>query len=143
LAVKNTANGLNGLQIKTHASIGAERLVHERLGGRMVRKWIGWQPKRNGSATHSTCWDLGDEPIDNRAVTLGIKLWEKYRGSMTKVQFQNELADYIESLAHHEPSTEPVDYGTARAFPYPIGFFNNMGSIYKGPAYKGPTFPRQ
>ena len=75
-------------------------------------------------------WDLGDEPVDNQAVTLGIKLWQKYKWSLTKAQFQNELDSYIERLSHHDPSPRQVGNDTKSAFPYPVGYFNNKGASY-------------
>ena len=51
---------------------------------------------------------------------------------MTEAQFQNELESYIGRLANHEPSSAKVNDEEIRAFPYPVGYFNNQGNPYKG-----------
>jgi hypothetical protein len=79
----------------------------------------------------ASTWDLGDEPIDNHAVTPGIKLWQKYKDTMTKAQFQNELADYIPRLSHYKPRTRSVDSSIIDAYPYRERYFNNIGNDYK------------
>lgn len=75
-------------------------------------------------------WNLGDEPMDHDAVTLGIKLWEKYGAGITRTQFEAELAGYISRLARHAPRTRPVELDVARDWPYPVGYFNNRGNPY-------------
>ena len=76
-------------------------------------------------------WNLGDEPTDHEAVTLGIKLWEKYRASLTRAQFESELGSYISRLARHAPSTKSVEKEVAEEWPYDVGYFNNIGRVYK------------
>ena len=81
---------------------------------------IGWTP-----------WDLstinfGDEPKDHEAVTLGIKLYEKYQGQMSLTQFKSELSNYSNLFS--------------RCFsdPNPVGYFNNKGNSYKLPSNRCP-----
>jgi hypothetical protein len=75
-------------------------------------------------------WNLGDEPADHEAVTLGIKLWEKYRAGMTRAQFESELASYVSRLARCVPDSDPVPEQYAKDWPYPVAYFNNKGRPY-------------
>jgi hypothetical protein len=75
-------------------------------------------------------WNFGDEKHDNVAVTLGIKLWEKYRANMTLAQFESELSGYLGGLQRHAPSTQPVQEQYAKYWPYSVGHFNNKGNPY-------------
>ena len=87
-----------------------------------------------------TPWDpstlnFGDEPRDHEAVTLGIKLWEKYQDHMTRADFERELARYISALSRHAPLTRPVaddvlQVWTASGYTYPLGYFDNRGHSY-------------
>lgn len=75
-------------------------------------------------------WNLGDDPLDHEAVTLGIQLWQKYQDRLTRAQFESELSGYISRLARHAPLSEPVSPDIAKDWPYPTGYFNNQGHIY-------------
>jgi hypothetical protein len=78
-------------------------------------------------------WNLGDEPMDHEAVTLGIKLWEKYRDSLTRAQFEGELGSYISRLTRCVPDEKSVAQEVADQWPYPVGYFNNKGTPYTPP----------
>ena len=80
-------------------------------------------------------WNLGDEPLDHKAVTLGIKLWEKYGVLMTYAQFQSELGHYIGGLDRCSPDSGPPGEDVLKAWPgngftYPLGYFDNKGASY-------------
>jgi hypothetical protein len=79
-------------------------------------------------------WNLGDEPTDNVAVTLGIRLWVKYKTNMTQTQFEAELKSEISKLDHCQPDPEKVPDRVAHEWPYLIGYFNNVGNIYRLPS---------
>ena len=83
-------------------------------------------------------WNLGDEPLDHEAVTLGVKLWEKYGTGMTHGQFESELAGYISGLSRCTPDPDPVPERYAKDWPYPVGYFNNKGNVYKSPPNRCP-----
>jgi len=85
---------------------------------------IGWTP-----------WDLstinfGDEPKDHEAVTLGIKLYEKYKGGMSLAQFKTELSKYVNRFSRCSPNSRPVEADVADDWPYRLGYFNNTGQSY-------------
>lgn len=89
---------------------------------------IGWTP-----------WDLstvnfGDEPKDHQAVTLGIKLYEKYKGRMSLTDFKREFQGYVPGLSRCSPNSEPA----AGILPYPVGHFNNKGNPYTLPQNRCP-----
>ena len=75
-------------------------------------------------------WNFGDEPMDHEAVTLGIKLWGKYKWGMTLGEFKAELGSYIDRLARCSPDTESVMANTMAAWPYPVGHFNHHNRRY-------------
>ena len=85
-----------------------------------------WDPSR---------WNLGDEPMDHEAVTLGIKLWEKYRAGMTRAQFESELGSHIGRLARWQPRTRDVrddvlQVWRGSGYTYPLGYFDNKSRVY-------------
>ena len=102
-----------------------------------IWQMIGWTP-----------WDpstlnFGDEPKDHEAVTLGIKLWEKYEDRMTRSQFESELARYIGKLSRCAPDPDPppedvLRVWTNNGFTYPLGYFDNLGRAYKLPEGRCP-----
>jgi RHS repeat-associated protein len=84
---------------------------------------VGWTP-----------WDLstinfGDDPIDHEAVTCGIKMGS-YGASMSRSQFESQLAKCISKLARHSPRSIPVDQKYVDFWPYPYDYFNNQGNVY-------------
>ena len=85
------------------------------------------------SSSDEVEWNFGDERHDNVAVTLGIKLWDKYGANMTLAQFKSELGVYVSRLQRHAPDPIPVLDKTARNWPYPVGYFNNKGEVYVPP----------
>jgi hypothetical protein len=89
----------------------------------------------NGEEDYSSAdpreWNFGDERRDNEAVTLGITLWDNYGVSMTLSQFQSDLEGHIGKLQRHAPSSKPVDMRISQNWPYPVGYFNNIGGVYK------------
>ena len=106
-----------------------------------VGPYVG--PEGFGEIFGSTWWDpstlnFGDEPVDHEAVTLGIKLWQKYEDRMTRADFERELGSYISRLARCEPDPEPVREGVASNWPYPVGYFNNKNEPYKPPSGRCP-----
>jgi hypothetical protein len=77
-------------------------------------------------------------PKDHDTVTLGIKLYENYKGQMSLSEFKSELAKYINRFSRCSPDSEPVAQIFAKAWPYPVGYFNNKGNPYKLPSNRCP-----
>jgi hypothetical protein len=80
-------------------------------------------------------WNFGDEPKDHEAVTLGFKLWIKYKDKMTLADFQRELAGYMNRLARCKPDTDALEEDVlqvwrSNGYTYPVGYFNNQGDDY-------------
>jgi RHS repeat-associated protein len=76
-------------------------------------------------------WNFGDDPEDHEAVLLGLTLWRRYRGGLSRGELESELSGYIGRLARHAPRSTPVGPDDARYWPhYPVGYFNNRGRIY-------------
>jgi RHS repeat-associated protein len=75
-------------------------------------------------------WNLGDEPRDNVAVTLGMRMWIQHKDQLTLSQFKSMLGLVIAQLDHHAPRKRPVDPAVASNWPYPVGYFNNVGNVY-------------
>jgi hypothetical protein len=82
------------------------------------------------SSSDPVDWNLGDEPSDNVAVTLGIRMWSQHKDQLTLSQFKSMLGSVIAQLAHHPPRKAPVDPAIANDWPYSIGYFNNKGNVY-------------
>jgi len=68
--------------------------------------------------------NLGDDPVDNWAVTFGIRLYNKYGRSLTRATLKLELATALPGVAKHQPDANPVDERIARKWPYPVGYFD-------------------
>lgn len=75
-------------------------------------------------------WNLGDEPSDDAAVTLGIELWDKYQDRLTVADFKRELALRISSLDRYSPRLKPIEPAIIQDWPYYAGYFNNTGREY-------------
>jgi hypothetical protein len=73
-------------------------------------------------------WNLGDEAKDNPAVTLGLKLWDRYGASMTLSDFKRELANSIGGFSRCSPDLGRPD--VAMDWPYTVGYFNNDGDVF-------------
>ena len=115
--------------------------AHDPESREYVGPYVG--PDGFGEVFGPTWWDpsslnFGDEPVDHEAVTLGIKLWQKYEGRMTRSDFETELGSYIGRLARCAPDSEPVEEDVARNWPYPVGYFNNRSVPYKPPSGRCP-----
>jgi hypothetical protein len=50
---------------------------------------------------------------------------------MTRGQFENELARNIGKFARCAPNAFPVREDVAAAWPYRVGYFNNVGDSYQ------------
>jgi len=75
-------------------------------------------------------WNWGDEPSDNVAVTLGIRMWIQHRERLTLSQFKDMLGSVIAQLDHLSPRRQPVGPAVALSWPYHVGYFNNTGNVY-------------
>jgi len=78
-------------------------------------------------------WNFGDDPKDHEAVMLGLILWREYGEDLTRGELESELAGYIGRLARCAPNSKPVSEMTAQDWPYPVGYFDNRGHIFRLP----------
>jgi RHS repeat-associated protein len=75
-----------------------------------------------------TAWgvaiNVGDDPIDTRAIQFGVTLYRKYNRHLSFNDFQRELDQGLGTLAVQTPDARSVARNDANAAPYPVGYFN-------------------
>ena len=127
------AAGFSGIELQQGAAWAEWRdPSHEKGSEEYVDPYQGTFPLPIPGRTwwDPSTWNWGDEPKDHEAVTLGVKLWSKYKDRLTRSQFETELANYIGVLDRHVPLTKSVVSAVARDWPYPVGYFNNQGNVF-------------
>lgn len=67
--------------------------------------------------------NLGDDPVDARAVRFGLMLYRRYGRSLTQAAFRRELSAALPTFASRTPLLGQVSADIARDWPYSVGYF--------------------
>jgi hypothetical protein len=125
------ASGFSPLEIKWGAG-WAEK--HDPALNKHSREYTGaYGGVTDTSSPDQIEWNLGDDPQDNIAVTLGLHLWNDNKSELTLPQFTTSLTAVIPQLAQCRPNPASVDADVASQWPYSVGYFNNDGEVYVNP----------
>jgi RHS repeat-associated protein len=68
--------------------------------------------------------NLGDDPVDTRAVAFGMRLYQKYGRSLSLSVFRQEISSVLPQLASFAPNQNPVSSTIADKWPYGVGYFD-------------------